>query len=366
MVNESIKFHRPLKLSLKGLNLDYNKFARELSEAQYELGIVQGLQRKLQNSKLLIAPLTTKEATVSSKIEGTQSTVSDVFLYAAGGRTQFTDTPQVYNYRKAMNDAIEELDRGRCLSLPMIRGLHGTLLKNVRCDGPLGEFRKDKVWIAEKKGDPIERAIYIPPQHVFVPEYMDNLISYIEKGVEEALIKAGVAHYQFEAIHPFDDGNGRIGRLLVPLILSCKKKISQPLLYISGYFDDHREEYIESLHRVDETGDYEQWLKFFCKSVAHQLKDAQALINSIFDLHDRVRNGFINNKSPYIHPFIDFVFSEPFFTLPKVMESLNTSSRLTADRLVKLFIKNDLVRDTGECQAKAKIYAFIPLIRLLK
>lgn len=366
MLSSPIAHHHPGKLQEVSMRLDYNLFSQEMSSALYELGKVEGLQRKLHNPNLLISPLTTKEATVSSKIEGTQSTISDVYMYEASGRPKYDDTPQVLNYRTAMNNAVTELRKGRPLSAHLIKSLHHTLLDGVRFKGSLGEFRQDKVWIAEKKGDPPEKAIYTPPEHFLVAGYMDELIHYIENSTDNALIKAGLVHYQFEAVHPFDDGNGRIGRLLIPLILNYQHSLTQPILYISGYFDAHRDEYLESLHDVDKNGTYESWLKFFFISVTAQLKLTQDLISEIYGWYDKVRESFKVTKSPYLIPFLDFIFISPVFSVPMILKfGIGTQNRTTINNLIEMFMVKKFVVDTHTYDQRAKIYEFKPLLERL-
>jgi Fic family protein len=358
-------FHKPKHLSFDGLNLDFNKFSQELEKAQFSLGLLEGSQKKLHNASLLVSPLTAKEATVSSKIEGTVSTVSDVLLYDAGGEAKHSDTRQVSNYRMAINYAIQQLRDGRPLTSHLIQTLHGILLKEVRCKGPLGKYRNDSVWIAEKPTDPIEKAIYVPPEHHLVPEYIDNLFEYIEKGQESALIKTGIVHYQFEAIHPFGDGNGRIGRLMIPLMLHQKSKLSQPILYISGYLDDHRDEYRTLLNHVDKTGDIESWLRFYFQAISAQLEQTQSLIDEICELYNIIKSDFDTTKSPYVIPFIDFIFERPFFTIPGIKESINASARNTVVELIRKFEKKGFVSELPFKKGRAKFYVFNPLVKLL-
>jgi len=362
----TIKHHKPKKFSGGFFKLDYNEFAFEQAEAEYALGLLEGSQKKLQNPELLISPLTAKEAAVSSKIEGTQSTVSDIFLHEAGGKTKYSDIAEVANYRSAMQFAIRELKTGRILSKHLIKTLHSILLKNTRHKGTLGEFRKGNVWIANKLGDPIEKAIYVPPEAYLVDEYIEDLLEYLKEGKENGLVKAGIAHYQFEAIHPFEDGNGRIGRLLIPLVLHHKNRLSKPILYLSGYMEANRDEYIQALHSVDETERVELWLKFFFKSVAQQLKETQHLVESIYDLHDSVKNKFQTSKSPYLTRFIDFIFKSPVFTILMAREETKILSNLTIKRLVKLFIKESLVEEVPHRFHRAKIYRFKPLLDILR
>lgn len=252
----------PQKLPVK---LDYSQFAKELADASFELGKLDGLQRDLPNPSLLIAPLTTKEATVSSKIEGTKSTVSDVYLYEATKEGKYEDTIEVYNYKRAMLWAIDAL-KERKFNIAFIKDLHSILLEKSRGEQYRGKFRDVQVFIG-KEGDTIENAIYVPPQSILIQEYMENLEDYILKNDENPLLKAAIIHYQFEAIHPFQDGNGRIGRLIIPLYLYQKGLLYQPILFLSGYFEKNRKEYVSSLHFVDVYQKYEEWVKFFLVSV---------------------------------------------------------------------------------------------------
>lgn len=357
--------HRPSKLPMDGSKLDYNVFSEELQAAQFALGLLQGSQKKLHNPSLLISSLTAKEAAVSSKIEGTISSVSDVLLYDAGGEAKYSDTQQVSNYRIAMHSAIRQLKEGRKLTPHLIKTIHGILLNNVRCKGPLGKFRNDSVWIGERQTDPIEKAIYVPPEHHLVEDYIQNLFKYLNKGTDSVLIKTGIIHYQFEAIHPFGDGNGRIGRLLIPLILYQKAKLGQPILYISGYLDTHRSKYREELHGVDITGKYENWLKFYFKAISEQLRETQILVDQIYELYDHVKIKFDTTKSPYLLPFIDSIFETPFFTIPMMQTRIQASARNTVVSLIDSFQEDKIIVDTGLKMSRTKIYAFKPLIDLL-
>ncbi len=362
----SINYHKLKRLNLNGLSLDYNQFAVNLSRAEYALGLLEGSQKKLQNPSLLISPLSAKEAAVSSKIEGTQSTVSDVFLHEAGGQTKHADIKEVINYRRAMNIAIAKLNRDGNLTINLIKQLHKILLTDTRHRGSLGDFRTKDVWIAEKAGDPIEKAIYVPPYYPQVQGYIENLWDYINNGKENSLIKAGIAHYQFEAIHPFEDGNGRIGRLIIPLILFYKNRLSTPLLYVSGYMDTHRDEYIRYLHDVDRTNRIEPWLSFFFKCVSEQLKETQRMVESIYNLYDEIKLSFEQNKSPYLVSFLDFIFANPIFTAAQATKEIKASSNLTVKRLIKTFQQKNILIDTGSLLNRSKLYTFEKMLKILK
>jgi len=356
--------HHPQYLPI---SLDYGKFARELAEAQYAVGLLQGSQSKLINARHLISPLIAREAAVSSKIEGTQSTSSDIYVYGAGGKPVHDDTPVVSNYRVAMNTAIEQMEKGQALSMHLIKATHGILLDNVRHKGVIGAFRSGDVWIAEKEGDPIEKALYIPPEHIHVPTYIENILEYIENHDDLNLVKAAVIHYQFEAVHPFEDGNGRIGRLLIPLILSYKGELSLPIVYISGYFEAKPEEYRQALRQADTTGEYEPWIKFFLQAVKDQAYETLRLVENIHKLNTDLKKRYESSKSPYLGRFIDYLFKNPVFTVPMAMEDINIPVRLTVTRLIELLEKDGIIQQIkGQRGAGGtNIYAYWPLLELI-
>lgn len=366
----AVIYHQPKYLPLDGIPLDSNKFIVEKSHAEFALGILQGsgregLGRRFFNPSLLISPLATKEATVSSRIEGTQSTVSDVYKYEAGVSPEYSGTTEVANYRTAIIEAASSLGRGTQIDKTFIKGIHRILLTGVRHGGTLGDFRRRDVWIAEKENDPIEKALYIPPKFMSVESFMENLLEYLDKGKEDPLTKVAIVHYQFEAIHPFEDGNGRIGRLLVPLILLEKKALSVPILYMSGYFDAHREEYLASLHKVDETSRYEDWLRFFFNSAAEQLWETQALIDKINKLYDDTKEMVLGSRSPYVLPFLGYLFERPFFFATAAIEALGSTYPPVAN-LIRLFEKNGvIVQIPTPMDRRMKLYGFGKLIDLL-
>lgn len=360
----NVKHHLPQYLPL---SLDYGQFARELAEAQYAIGLLQGSQKMLVNAHHLIGPLVAKEAEVSSKIEGTQSTSKDVFVYAAGGKATHDDTPVVANYRSAMFEAIERMKTRKKITKTLIKSLHKTLLTDVRYKGKLGDFRTDDVWIAEKDGDPIEKALYVPPEHFHVVSYIDNMLEYIDSdNTDMNLIKAGIVHYQFEAVHPFEDGNGRIGRLLIPLILFYKGELSLPIVYSSGYFEARPQEYREHLRAVDKTGKYEPWLKFFLKAIAEQAKDTLRLVDEITNLNKNLKKRYESSKSPYMLRLIDLLFESPVISPPQVTEKLSIPSRMTASRLIDQLVKDGvLIEISQKGSGGTSLFVFMDLFDII-
>jgi Fic family protein len=366
---KEIKYAEPKLLPKDGIKLDANIFMKEKSEAEYTLGLLRGSGgeghgKRFFNPQLLISPLLTKEAVMSSKIEGTISTVSDVYKYEAGEKTHHSGTAEVYNYRKAMRQAVELVQSGKKMNKSHIKDIQKTLLTDVRHKGHLGEFRKEAVWIGEHQNDPIEKAIYVPPFYSAVESYMDNLFEYIEHGIDDPLTKVALAHYQFEAIHPFCDGNGRVGRWLIPLILFENKKINHPILYMSGYFDLHRDEYRQALHGVDTSQEYEKWLKFFFNSVVSQAKETLAIITKINELHEKIKIEIGTSKSPYLLPFLAYMFESPVFHSSAVMKKLKTTYPPISN-IIKILTKKKIISLIPNPDKRKKVYAFNPLIELL-
>lgn len=367
---KTVNYHNPKLLPLDGINLDANVFYREKSAAEYQLGHLQGsggegLGKRFFNAALLISPLATKEAVVSSKIEGTISTVSDVYKYEVGEEPEFSGTQEVWNYRRAITEAVLD-SPSRPMNKSYLKGIHKTLLSGVRHRGRLGDFRNQDVWIGENENVPIEEAIYVPPMHVKVDGYMDNLLDYIKNGKDDALTKAAIAHYQFEAIHPFEDGNGRVGRLLIPLILFENRKISLPILYMSGHFDDCKDEYRGALHGVDLSMKYEDWLKFFFNSVASQARDTLALISRINGLYEETEKKVGSTRSQYLIPFLSYIFEQPVFYASEVENRLG-ATHPTIVGLLKLFESKGIIKSLKQSPTdkRIKLYSFEALIQLL-
>jgi len=355
-----MKSYHPPKLPVK---INKDSLVNLLAETAFELGQLNGLQKDLPNPFLVISPLTTKEATISSKIEGTRSTVSDVFVYEATETSQYSETIEVFNYRKAMLFAIDSL-KDRKLNNTFIKELHSILLEGTRGHKKRGDWRKEQVFIGEK-GATIEKATYIPPEATFIPGYMENLENYILENLEHPLIKIAVVHYQFEAIHPFSDGNGRIGRLLIPVYLYWKRLLFQPILYLSGYFEKYRDKYLDTLNYVDKTQKYEIWIEFFLQAVKEQAKDTQNLIEKIKSLYKEIHVKLEKVKSPYTAKTIDFIFKNPAFKASSLRKFIN-SSRATSLRIIEKMQDFGLVESYLPPDRKRKIFIFTDLINLLQ
>ncbi len=258
------------------LNLE-GDLLRSLEAAGLALGRLEGANQRLEPT-LLVYSYVRKEAVLSSRIEGTQSSLSDLLLFEldqAPGVPR-DDAAEVSRYVAAMDHGLRRLAENFPLSNRLIRELHGILLSTGRgASKDPGEFRRSQNWIG---GSRPGNAVFVPPPHLAVPDCMADLERFLhaEDDGLPILVRAGLAHVQFETIHPFLDGNGRVGRLLITLLLCDAGVLSQPMLYLSVYFKRHRDRYYELLDRVRQTGDWEGWLAFFLQGVRETAENAAA------------------------------------------------------------------------------------------
>ncbi|MEO5816672.1 MAG: Fic family protein [Gemmatimonadaceae bacterium] len=270
---------------IPALQID-GELRERLDRALVSLGRLDSVTTLLPDTQLFLYTYVRKEAVLSSQIEGTKSTLSDLLLYEAeqAPGVPMDDVAEVSSYVAALQHGLERIAGGFPLSNRLIREIHGILLSNGRgADKDPGQFRRSQNWLG---GTRPGNAIYIPPPATHVPECMGVLERWLHDEPERTspLIKAALSHVQFETIHPFLDGNGRVGRLLVTLLLCVENVLSQPLLYLSLYLKQHREEYYEMLTRVRTTGDWEAWLLFFVTGVEQTAMGAVATVRRLVTL----------------------------------------------------------------------------------
>ena len=275
----------PLPPALNLGPADYDLMER----ANRALGRLDGVSTLLPDRELFLYLYVRKEAVLSSQIEGTQSSLSDLLLYEddqAPG-VPMDDVAEVSSYVAALNQGLERLRGGFPLSLRLIREIHGVLLREGRgAEQTPGEFRRSLVWLG---GTRPGTARFVPPPPNEVVECLDAFEHFLYEPGTPVLIKAALAHVQFETIHPFLDGNGRVGRLLITFLLCAEEVLAEPLLYLSLYFKTHRDEYYERLQRVRTHGEWEEWLRFFLRGVQQTSKQAVDTARDILDLFGRDR-----------------------------------------------------------------------------
>ena len=330
------------------------KVVAVLSDADRALGELAGLGRSLLNPHLLIAPFVRREAVLSSRIEGTQASLSDLYAYEAVRKTA-PDVREVHNYVRALEYGLDRL-QSLSLSLRLIREIHARLMEGVRGEvGTPGAFRRSQNWIGPP-GCSLEDATFVPPPVREMMAALGALEGFLHRPSDwPPLARLGLVHYQFEAIHPFLDGNGRIGRLLITLLLCAEGLLPEPLLYLSAYFESRRQTYYDSLLAVSREGAWEAWLVFFLQGMAAQAEDAVARAQRLQDLRERYREQFQAERAAgRLLQMVDLLFVQPVTTMPQISAGLGVNYA-TATRYIKRLEDAGILREiTG--QARNRIY----------
>jgi Fic family protein len=318
-----------------------------LSRADQALGRLDGVAQTLLNPELFVAMYVRREAVLSSQIEGTQSTLDDVleFELDARGREMPQDVTEVVNYVRALNFGLERL-ASLPLSLRLIREIHAELLSGVRgAERQPGQFRVSQNWIGATNA-PLSQASFVPPPVAEMHRALDNFEKFLHDRDElPVLIHCGLAHAQFETIHPFLDGNGRVGRLLITFLLCHRGVLHRPLLYLSHYLKRHRAEYYDRLTAIREAGDWEGWLKFFLRGVGEAADEATATARAIVGLREEHR-GLIQEGRLGLNGLrlLDLLFQWPILNVNLVRNGLHLSF-YTANKLVERFRELGLLEE---------------------
>lgn len=294
--------------------LDWTSIISYIGTANREIARYDGLLQSIPNPAVLLSPLTTQEAVLSSKIEGTQATLEEVLKFEANmdsNANRYDDIQEVLNYRKAMAFAVKEL-KERPITLNLIRRTHQVLLDSVRGqNSDRGNFRRIQNWI-DKPGSNIEQARFIPPNPLVLQEHLDKFEKYIHYGEKDLLVQLAIIHAQFEILHPFLDGNGRIGRIIIPLFLYEKKVLSHPMFYISGYFEKHRQEYYDHLKAITEDDNWENWIIFFLKATIEQAEKNCSRAKEILTLYEDMKKQIVKQThSQFSIQTLDCLFNMP-------------------------------------------------------
>ena len=331
-----------------------------LSQADMALARLDGLGYFLPNADLFIAMYVRKEALLSSQIEGTQASLEDIFEYESGDKPKnINDVAEVINYIKALNYGMDRL-KTLPMSLRLLKEIHGVLMQGARGGNKTpGEFRKTQNWIGPP-GSTLKDARYIPPPPHEVLKSMGDLELYIHNARKlPVLIDCGLVHYQFESIHPFLDGNGRVGRLLITFYLYFREVLHRPLLYLSYYFKKNRQEYYDRLTMVRDKGDYEQWLAFFLKGIIETADSAVETARKILELQTRHRALLWKKKlsSPFAVGILEGLFQKPYVSVNDVAKGFSISFQAASNLVSQLEGAGILHEITGKKRDKRFIYA---------
>ena len=336
-----------------------------LVKANKQLALLEGISSRIPNIHLFISMYVRKEALMSSQIEGTQATLEDVLDPCLEENTN-RPVGDIVNYIKATDYAINRL-KELPLCNRLIKETHEVLLQGVRGQSKSpGEFRHSQNWIGAA-GCNLQNARYIPPSVEDMVQAMSDLEKYINGNDDlDVLIRAGLIHYQFETIHPFLDGNGRIGRLLITLFLMEKKVLSTPTLYISYFLKKNRIEYYDRMNEVRSKGHYEQWIKFFLEAVYESAKDAVETIDKLISLHGnyRLKIEGLGRRAKNAMRVFEYLESNPIIEIQKTAKELDIAFN-TISSIVKDLTNIGILEQTST-QSRNRTFAYKEYLEILK
>jgi len=352
--------------ALPPLGIPYDtELVMALSQADAALSELSGLGRFLPNPHLLITPYVRREAVLSSRIEGTKADLADVLLDEMAHQSQETedaDIREVRNYVTALEYGVTRL-RELPLSLRLVRELHTRLMDGVRGgQATPGEFRRSQNWIGVA-GSTLATATYVPPPPVEMMEALAGWERFLhDTTTYPALIQCALMHEHFEAIHPFLDGNGRVGRLLITLFLIERGRLSLPLLYLSAYIEAHRQQYYQLLQRVRTEGDWKSWLLFFLDGIAQTAQAAVKQAGQLMTLRERFRMQVA--EKPRALALVDALLANPYLTVAHAAELLSASNPTARGAIATLMQAGILTETTG--RTWGRVYVAQPILDALQ
>ena len=324
-----------------------------LAEATQALGRLHGIGPRVGSREILIEPFIRKEALESSQIEGTHATLSDIYAYEAGQEALIDEdrqqgTQEVVNYLHALMHGLDAITTGDPITVELLCEMHDRLLSRVRGDeADPGELRTTQNFIGSTPY--IQDARYVPPPPDEIPDLLEDLLKYAKQETNlHPLLRIGLIHYQFETIHPFLDGNGRLGRLLISLLLQRDGLLPEPYLYLSSYFNARRSEYVDHLLAVSQCGDWEEWLLFFLHGVQSQADEAHQRANLLVNLREDYQQRYQSERSENILELVMRLFEDPYLDVNTAADWLDVEYS-TANRLIGQLGNDEILEElTGK------------------
>lgn len=351
--------------------LDYSSIFPKIIKARDIVARYDEAAKRLLNPGIIQRSIETREAVLSSKIEGTQATLEEVLMFDAQDtksekNEKEKDYKEIINYRYAIRYG-KNLLKKNPLAENVIKKLHKILLSSVRGQNKApGQIRKNQVFIGPY-GATINEATFIPPEPQHISALFSNLEKYIHsKNVIDPLVQIAIAHYQFEAIHPFMDGNGRVGRLLVPLFLYEKKITAYPNIYISEFLEGYRDVYYKLLREVSEKENWIPWISFFLDAISEQTKTTLERVEKIEELYQSLKKQMPSINSIYANSFLDAIFTKPVFSIKSIKEISKISNNQTLYTVVEKFIEFKIIADATPKRERNKIYTFPDLRKIIR
>jgi len=353
--------------------IDANQLIKPLSSASMALARYDQMLKGMHNSEILLAPLRSQEAVVSSRMEGTISTLDEVLRYEAdqednedlNNENFRSEAMEVFLYGRALTMVQNQMEAGAPLSSFLIRTAHRRLLGFGRgAAASPGEFKTEQNYLADRNK---KKILFIPIKPEFLNDGMERLFTFIENDDYEILIRTAISHLEFEALHPFKDGNGRIGRMIITLMLWKFSVISAPHFYISNYFEENKNEYIDIMREVSKSGDWTGWIVFFLNALETQANNNLAQAESIRNLYEEMKEIFRDIlASQWSTTALDFLFSRPIFR-NNIFTTKSGIPPQTAHRFTRLLLEKGLIQTLSPASGRrAALYRFEPLLQLVR
>lgn len=352
--------------------LDYTRFIAQLVKATDAIARYDQMLKNLHNSEILLAPLINQEAVISSRMEGTISTMDEILQYEAENdgdairQDHFrSDVIETILYQRALKNAQRGMESGYGFSVSLIKMIHQQLLSFGRgATKSPGQFKHEQNYLADKLKKNI---LFIPIAPEKLQDGMDKLLEYINTTDHTILVKTAIIHLEFEALHPFQDGNGRIGRMLITLLLWSAGVISAPHFYVSGYLEQHKDEYIDIMRHVSATDDWESWLVFFLTALENQAFRNLEIAEEIKTLYEEMKSIFTDLlSSKYSMAALDFVFTNPVFRNNRFTATSGIPAP-TAQRFTRALVESGLLVTKQEASGRRPaLYSFEPLMKVVR
>jgi Fic family protein len=353
-------------------NLDYGKIVDSLLKATDALARYDQMLKNMHNSEILLAPLRNQEAVISSRMEGTISTMDEILKFEAdsendleGAKNVRSEVFETILYQRALLNAQRAMKDGYPLSQHLIRTLHQQLLSFGRgAQKSPGQYKTEQNYLADKIK---QKVLFTPISPEKLNDGLEQLFTYIEESSDPILIKTALMHLEFEALHPFQDGNGRIGRMLITLLLWSSGTISEPHFYVSGYLEEHKDEYIDTMRNVSENNNWEAWCIFFLKAIEKQAIRNLEIAENIKNLYEDMKPVFSDAlSSKWSVNALDYIFTNPIFRNNRFTSKSGIPGP-TAARFTRILLDKELLRTLEESSGRRPaLYAFEPLLKLVR
>jgi Fic family protein len=368
-LNDAVHYHYD---QFPPKDLDYGCFVSSLIRATDAIARYDQMLKNMHNSEILLAPLRNQEAVISSRMEGTVSTMDEILKYEADYENDSTDTSNVRSevietilYQRALKAAQEAMTDGYPISQSMIKAIHQRLLSFGRgASKSPGEFKIEQNYLADGTK---RKILFVPVRPEKLQDGLDVLFQYMAESAHPALIKSALSHVEFEALHPFQDGNGRIGRMLITLMLWQSATISAPHFYVSAYFEDNKDAYIDAMRQVSEHSNWNEWCEFFLDAIEQQAIRNLRIAEEIRSLYENMKQIFTDKlSSKWSLTALDYLFTNPVFRNNKFTSKSGIPAP-TAARFTRILLEHDIIHTIEEAAGrKPALYSFEPLMKLVR